>query len=280
MWNLLRLFPLFVGKLVPQDDKCWLLYLDFLDIVERLTAPSFNDDELFTLKCLLEEFFTKFLICYPDSHLKPKAHFLLHYPVMIKRFGPLVKSLRFEAKNGVLKEGVHLTKNRKNIPYTMAKRHQMNMYLLYKEEEILNPKIPIFTSSEELTVNGMNPSIKEAFSNSYGNIDHLNIILCAKAVTLQGCKYSENEAVILSYTNEQYEFGLVYRILHILNEVYLICRKIDCFYNHHYHAYEVSNIQTGFISTNIEQLLDYHVLGVYKIENKLLITMKYYVKEG
>ena len=35
----------------------------------------------------------------------------------------------------------------------------------------------------------------------------------------------------------------------------------------------------GFKLVNVDLLLDYHPLGVYKIDNMLLITMKHYVEE-
>ena len=76
---------------------------------------------------------------------------------------------------------------------------------------------------------------------------------------------------------EQYQFAIIYRACHILNEVFLLCRKVDSYYNHHYHSYEITNIREGYIFINIGQLLDYHPLGVYKINDKLLITLEHYV---
>ena len=56
---------------------------------------------------------------------------------MIKKFGPLIKTLRyFEAKNGYLKSGVSIIKNRKNVCQIMAKIHQIS----YKNDTILEGK--------------------------------------------------------------------------------------------------------------------------------------------
>ena len=51
------------------------------------------------------------------------AHFLQLYPKIIEHFGPLVKTLRFEAKHSYLKTAIQFTKNRKNVCFTLAKRH-------------------------------------------------------------------------------------------------------------------------------------------------------------
>ena len=56
---------------------------------------------------------------------------------MIKQFGSLIKTLRFEAKHCYFKIVFHGSKNRKNICLTLAKRHQMSMYLNYIEEDLL-----------------------------------------------------------------------------------------------------------------------------------------------
>ena len=56
---------------------------------------------------------------------------------MIKQFGLLIKTLRFEAKHCYFKTVFHGSKNRKNICLTLAKRHQMSMYLNYIEEDLL-----------------------------------------------------------------------------------------------------------------------------------------------
>ena len=56
---------------------------------------------------------------------------------MIKQFGLLIKTLRFEAKHCYFKTVFHGSKNRKNICLTLAKRHQMPIYLNYIEEDLL-----------------------------------------------------------------------------------------------------------------------------------------------
>ena len=71
---------------------------------------------------------------FPDSELKPKAHFITHYPMNIKQFGPLLKTLRFESKHGYFKNCIATSRNKLNVCKSMATRHQMLMYLHYKEE--------------------------------------------------------------------------------------------------------------------------------------------------
>ena len=50
---------------------------------------------------------------FPNVITKPKGHFLQHYPAVIRMFGPLIKTLRFESKNGYFKSTFQSNKNRK-----------------------------------------------------------------------------------------------------------------------------------------------------------------------
>ena len=109
-----RLFPIMVGSFVPQIDLAWLIYVQFLQISERLCSPKFSQGDLVLLQSLIYEFFPQFLDEFGENYdLKPKGHFLQHYPKMIEIFGPLVKTLHFEAKHSYFKSCLAGNKNRK-----------------------------------------------------------------------------------------------------------------------------------------------------------------------
>lgn len=59
-------------------------------------------------------------------NLLPKHHMTTHYPNLILKIGPLIHSwmMRFESKHKFFTDLVHLTYNYKNLPYTLAMRHQ------------------------------------------------------------------------------------------------------------------------------------------------------------
>ena len=63
---------------------------------------------------------------YPDSRPIPKFHYIIHYPSQIECFGPLVQSwtMRQESKLSFVKR-VSKCGNYKNVPQTVAKKHQL-----------------------------------------------------------------------------------------------------------------------------------------------------------
>ena len=64
---------------------------------------------------------------YPDRNLKPKHHFMTHYPQQIRLIGPLVNfwTMRFEAKHRFFKRLGHIVCNYRNILKRLAVRQQM-----------------------------------------------------------------------------------------------------------------------------------------------------------
>ena len=148
MWNLIRLLPLMIGERIDENDEVCKCYIKFVILVERLSASSFSDSDL-VLHLLEIEFFLSYLENFPDVNLKRKAHFLRHYSYMIRRFGPLIKTLRFELKQQYFKSLSHLTKNRKNICQLLAKWHQFFMYLHYAKDCFLDHESRHITNSIE-----------------------------------------------------------------------------------------------------------------------------------
>lgn len=59
---------------------------------------------------------------FPDFKLRPKHHYIEHYPDLIRLFGPLVHlwTMRFEGKHSFFKRVVHDTQNFKNVLKTLS----------------------------------------------------------------------------------------------------------------------------------------------------------------
>lgn len=82
-WRLLRLLPLMVRKLVPNDEPAWQVILDLKDIVELVVAHVHSAESIAYLERKISEHRKRYQEVFPDRNLLPK-HFLEHYPEMIK----------------------------------------------------------------------------------------------------------------------------------------------------------------------------------------------------
>nr|XP_042911096.1 uncharacterized protein LOC122272092 [Parasteatoda tepidariorum] len=115
MWFLLRFLPLMIGIFVPENEIVWEFLLILKDIVDIILSPVINTDYVSLLKDLIYEHHTMFTQIFKETKLKPKHHFLVHYPRLILEFGPLVHlwSMRFEAKH--FKRVAQVSKNTKKF---------------------------------------------------------------------------------------------------------------------------------------------------------------------
>lgn len=126
-WALLRLLPFIIGHLVPEGEMAWQILMDLKDIVELVVAPTHTDESIAYLQAKISEHRQKHQELFPGVHLLPKHHYLEHYPHLIRMFGPLVGfwTMRFEAKHSYFKQVVRHTNCFKNVPLSLATKHQL-----------------------------------------------------------------------------------------------------------------------------------------------------------
>ena len=93
-------FPILIGDKVLEYDQHWYCFLILLKICSVAIAPLVTHDTPSYLGILIEEYLQLFRILYPSTYLKPKHHYMVHYPSQIRIFGPLINSwtMRQESK--------------------------------------------------------------------------------------------------------------------------------------------------------------------------------------
>lgn len=119
-WCLLHLLPILVGTRI-------ILCLKLSEIVKIVCASKIHTNQVAYLKLPVEEYLKSRATVFSDKPLKPKHHFLLHYPDLIIQFGPLIRlrTLPFESKHTYFKQCARKLHNFKNLCSTLAERHQL-----------------------------------------------------------------------------------------------------------------------------------------------------------
>ncbi len=99
--TLLRLLPLLVGSVVPEGNGAWTVLMELKEVVQLALCPSFTDETLDYFQSKISDHKQVLLKTFPEFSLRPKHHYVEHYPTMIKCYGPLVHvwTMRFEAKH-------------------------------------------------------------------------------------------------------------------------------------------------------------------------------------
>ncbi len=105
-------------------------------------SPSITETMVVNLGKLIAEHHLLLLSIRPNS-LRPKHHFMIHYPRTIRKMGPLIGlwCMRFEGKHLPFKKQAQSCQNFVNICKSFAYRHQEAVYFSDKSEIKLTYKV-------------------------------------------------------------------------------------------------------------------------------------------
>uniref|UniRef100_A0A0C9QSB1 Uncharacterized protein n=1 Tax=Fopius arisanus TaxID=64838 RepID=A0A0C9QSB1_9HYME len=125
---LMKNLVLMIGHLIPPKDDVWVLFFCLKGITDICVSSKLHINTPDVLKVEIYEYLTSHSRLFPHR-LKPKHHYLLHYPRIMKLIGPLwnVSAMRFESKHQEGKQAARSAITRKNINHTIAIRHQLRL---------------------------------------------------------------------------------------------------------------------------------------------------------
>lgn len=274
-WCFLRLLPLFVGdKIVnPTENEVWQLVLLLRQIVELICAPAISTDQVAYLQVLIDEYIHFRRVTFPDFPLKPKHHYICHYPELIVHFGPLIRlwTLRFESKHSYFKECARKLHNFKNLCATLAERHQLLQ--AYLGEGSFFPQFIQVENGTDFFSDDYNERIRESVASL--NFQSENTVAAHK-VTFKGTTYKKDMFVVTGKHDEGLVFGRIKLILvlndsvvHFITENYMAVRLVD----QGVHCLNSTPQETFFLCIKQENLLDYYPLPEYKVFGLSLIIL-------
>lgn len=116
IWHLSVILPFILGPYIEHGDPYWENYLLLLEISSSSFAHEISLTMIDYWKNIIEDYLTTFQSLH-QTHLTPKQHFLIHYPSLTLKFGPLYQFniLRPEAKHQFFKDLMRKNKSKKSI---------------------------------------------------------------------------------------------------------------------------------------------------------------------
>lgn len=235
MMVFVKYFGLIIGYYVPEDDRVWDLYVLLRKLLDKLMVRSFSKDEIAPLRHLIELFLWTFSDVVKEN-LKPKFHFLLHYPDMFLKFGPLVSlsTMRFEAKHRVSKIAARAACTRVNICKTVATRNQLTLHHYLSstskvEGIVFGRKSSIFTEHSE-------------FLKSKFNVSSPDLFVSITWLETKNCKIEKSSILMKDLCMDTMLpiFVQVEDIFVCNGQVFFICSKLQCqYFIDHFQAYKV-----------------------------------------
>lgn len=234
MLVLVRYFGLIINeRITDKRDKHWILYKCLRQILDILMSPRIIDEWIFELHHLI--FILNSLYLSVSGPLKPKFHYLNHYPALILSNGPLIhfSCFRFESFHRHIRSAALAVSSSKNLLITISTKLSLNMCYMFNE----------MSDPRKLKKGTIDDSHFDKYKK-YSNYVEIN-----------GTIYKKGSVVVVD--NEQIEkvFG---EIVSLYSENEKIVFNLQIFheisFNFDSHAYIVKKIRGKYVSKNFVEL--------------------------
>lgn len=242
MSTFIKFLGILIGDLVPCTNKFWDLYISLREIICIIMAPIYTKDTCISLETLIAEHHTLYMHLFKET-LKPKHHFLLHYPRIMMKMGPLryVSCMRFEAKeHKELKQNAKVVSSRRNASYTLALKHQLALTHRFMSDKGFEDRFSIGIT--------LNDSVKQIIDyNNFKNVlppDIDDNYYPVSWIDINGIVYKPGMILDVNTDGILRFFGsIVYILMNADRVIYYIYKKMETLqFSQHVHAFEV--IQT------------------------------------
>ncbi|KAK6177817.1 hypothetical protein SNE40_015846 [Patella caerulea] len=274
-WVFVRLFSLIIGVYIQDvDDEVWQLYLKLKLIVELICSPTISYGQIAFLQISIDEYLENRIKCFPEHRLRPKHHFIQHYPELILKFGPLIRlwTMRFESKHSYFKECARKLKNYKHLTKTLCGRHQFlqsyySVGSLFKDDLSDDGSLPF---EPHMYSDSINNAIKAKGFNTSTRI--------SSKIIYKGTEYKCHMMVTVNSNNIGLLFGKIQSIIIHNLMPYLI---VDVYQGTPVSCFGVFSVEDYHINTlclSISELVDPYPISVYCINGSNYISAKHHVE--
>ncbi|KAK3918512.1 Enolase [Frankliniella fusca] len=275
LYNFILLFPFFVCDFLKPDvfdSALWSLYLTLRGMLDIVTAKSFQKECIKSFESLVSEHHS---IRVKELHctLKPKDHFLLHYPTVMLFSGPIanLSTAQFESKHRKLKTIADSSSSRVFISHTIAVKEQLGFCYRLESEVGLDDKFEAGPSQHFPT---------SLITNYYLFCEKLpeefrEVCSLVPWVNFKGITYYINSFVAIENVDLFPVFAKIVRIF--LSDEHSVCFLLKPFktiyFHENLHAYEIT--ETSLYQCMYVKDLAYPFLVIHQKKGlKCYITLR------
>jgi len=235
---LIEHLDILIGDLVPVNNTVWEVFLVLREIINIIMSTSFTLETTQFLETLISKHHLLYMEVFAEP-LKPKHHFVVHYPRLLRKLGPLkhLSCFHFEAKHKQFKENAKAVRSRRNCPYTLALKHQLILSHRFLSKKGFFDRLSLGpTLRQELTDL---PEYLDFKNTLPWNIQYEYVL--DTWVKVNGITYHKDMAVAMHLNDNIIVFGEIhYIIINNMRHISFICTEFHTkTINRHYCAFEV-----------------------------------------
>lgn len=249
---LVQFLPMMIGSYIEEDDEDyehWLLFLEMQEIIDDLLKSKHTRSSLDSLRTLIKKFLDRYIKIF--GHLRPKFHFLTHYPDCIEQVGPLrnMMCFVFEQKNRQIKSYSKVMNQRVNLSVSLSFKSSMRFtkflqnhasYGFKSEIKIDRSKVLAWA---DISSKSYYPNVTSYFENLSGKEEILEIT----RMTFKNSVYKRSFFVLQENCNNEIQLYQIADIISIdsmcilIVEVYHVER-----FSTHLRCYEAGSSSGNF----------------------------------
>lgn len=261
IYHLLFLLPLvFLNKIQDYEDPVWKFLTVMIEMCRIINSPEITNNQILLLTHYIRLFFEYRKESFNNEKVRPKHHYICHYPELIRKFGPLKNlwTLNFEQKHQAFKNKARKVKNFKNIVKTLAENHQQEQAIILNDSFISLIKCNTIL---HVTQNMFDIELPPNFEFVSKKISYLNT------------EYKENDIVFINCDKENDLDFLKISAIFIntsYTEAIFYGRLFKMVYDKHLILYEnLSDSKICYTKIELSKLLIPKPVNLYAIQNKL-----------
>lgn len=278
---LLRMLPIILAQRFADINLNAILgfrlLLKCLEISDIVLAPVIKREWLAYLHSVIVEHHELVKKIDPTA-LRPKFHFLAHYPQLINMFGPPrhYYTMRFESVHQYFKRLTKRTGNFINLTQTLSNRYQnlkalqLSKSRYFIEDSIQNGNTETFSFLSHETAALLLMHTTEILPEEH--------IYVATSIELNGTIYTVGNIYISALSNIALDiphFFELERIINLRSKWFLIGQLHHTVgFVNRVHAYEISNPKTLTLIEPGDEL-DFAGLSIYEVNEHKYIPLKY-----
>jgi hypothetical protein len=133
---------------------------------------------------------------FPSFHFTPKVHYLIHYPGLMAKYGPLrnLWCMRFEAKHQYFKQVASTLGNFINIAFSLAMRHQMLQCYQFSGKDIEGSSMTLTNSGRFVSFAFLPLDVQRCACYASSRI------WSVREANAHGCKFTVGAVVLIDFT--------------------------------------------------------------------------------
>lgn len=226
---------LIIGDLVPDYDEVWDFYLTLCTIIKICTENIISDDQVNYLRYLIFSHHEMFMRLFKEQ-LKPKFHFMTHYPEIIRKIGPLkyLFSIRYEGFHKLSKTYAAIVTSQKNIISSLAIKLQLQFAYRLLIKKGLNDSLKV-----EKNLRLLSTKLTNVLHIDSQYREHLTEVSWIK---FNNILFKRNFVIITDFDENNLSFGIMMHVMLDEKENIFVCYRkcITLGLDIHFNAYEIS----------------------------------------